>query len=129
MKKLNGNKYLDKFSKVSKECSCELINIFKDNGIKEMTFKEGENGMEYPVYIRIIQDDFGGVSEIELRKIKYKEDSSEPYLVAFGVDIDNETYAIYIDNLGGDGYDVEHSIGQIYKAVIDQIEFNKKNKK
>lgn len=127
MKKINGNKYLDRFNEVTKTCCKELINIFRQNNIKEMTFKEGQKGMDYPVRIRIIDDDFGNVYEIELTKIEYKG-ATNPYLSVLGVDCNNKTFGCYIDELGGDGYDIEHSLGNIYKAVIDQIEFNKKNR-
>ena len=121
---VNGNKYLDAFNNVAVECAKEIIQLFKDNNIKVMDFKEGEKGMDYPINIRIIGDDFGEVTEVEVYRLQYKTDGAEPYISILGKDVDGNTLGAYIDEMGGDCYDVEHSIGNIYKAIIDQLNFN-----
>ena len=123
---MDRNKYLDKFAVVAKECGTELIQLFIDNKITKIEFNEDD--MDYPLYIRIIGDAEFDAEEIMIDSLEINGIGSNCiYISITGHDgCDVKRYA-YIDEDGGDLYDVEHSIGNIYAAVVEYIEsLNKK---
>ena len=115
---MDKNKYSNMFSKLAEECAKELIGLFVANKIKKIEFNPEEDAK----YIRYIGDDFGNVDEFNLTTIELKKSKSGDYLSISGYNANGETLSAYIDEFGGEMYDVEHSLPRIYEYVVEHIE-------
>lgn len=118
---MDKNKYSDKLNKIAVECAKELISIFEENNIHAINFKVGEN-IDYEILVRIIGDEFGDVHEIALDRLVLYTGDGNPYINLSGLDQFGERFSAVIEKDGGDYFDVEHTIGRIYEAVVEIVE-------
>lgn len=119
---MDKNKYLDAFAEIAKQCAQELIKLLVDNKVTELTFSEEDEKTDYLPSIVFFDDDEGDGTVCELRKLQLVTNEGEPYIKIVGESIYGITkYGAYIDKYGGEMYDVEHSIGHIYQAVVEKL--------
>ena len=124
---MDKNKYLDKFGKVATECGTELIQLFIDNKIKKIEFNEDE--MDYPLYIRIIGDEEFDSAEIMIDSLELNGTGDCISISIAGHDKFGIDRYAFIDKDGGEYFDVEHSLGNIYASVVEYIESISEKKK
>ena len=125
---MDKNKYSNKLNEIAVECAKELISIFKENNLHVIELKVGEN-IDSEIYINIIGDNFGGNVEIALDRLEMYPGNGNPYISLSGLNVDGERFSAVIEDCGGDYFDVEHSIGRIYEAVVEIVEADNELKK
>lgn len=117
---MDKNKYLDAFAKTAMQCAQELIKLLIDNNVTELNFSEEDKDVEYVPSI-IFYDDDDNSAVCDLKKLQLVTDEGEPYIKIYGENCCGAKYGAYIDKDGGEYYDVEHSLGSIYRAVVEKL--------
>ena len=118
---MDRNKFSNIICNAAKACAIELINILKEHNVTTLEFKEDEDGVGYlPTVCFYDDDDCTGVL-CDLTRVELDTTEGKPYIKIWGDDNCGGQFGAYIDEDGGDYYNVETAIGEIYRVVVERL--------
>lgn len=119
-KTMDKNKYLNAIANIASECAKELISLLLKHNVSKLTFSEDDEEVEYIPTICFYDDDDNAVLG-DLTELELVTKEGEPYIKIYGENYLGAKSGAYIDKDGGDYYDIEHSLGKIYAAVLEKL--------
>ena len=118
---MDKNKFSTMICNAAKACATELINLLKEHNVTTLEFKEDEDGVSFQPTVCFYDDAHCDATICDLTHVELVTTEEKPYIKIFGTDNCGGEFGAYIDEDGGEFYDVEHSIGEIYRVVIERL--------
>jgi hypothetical protein len=117
---MDKNKYLDAIANTASECAKELISLLLNKKVSKLTFSSEDEEVEYIPTI-CFYDDYDNAVLCDLTELELVTNEGEPYIKISGENDWGVKSGAYIDKDGGEYYDLEHSLGKIYAAVLEKL--------
>jgi hypothetical protein len=118
---MDKNKFSTIICDAAKACATELISILKEHNVTTLEFKDDEDGVSYlPTVCFYNDNDCQGII-CDLTHVELVTNEGKPYIKIWGNDNCGGKFGAYINEDGGEFYDVEHSIGEIYRVVVERL--------
>ena len=118
---MDKNKFSTMICNAAKACATELISILKEHNVTTLEFKEDEDGVSYLPGVWFNHGDVEGAVFCDLTSLELVANEGKPYIKLWGIDDDGDILCAYIDENGGEYYDVETAIGDIYRVVVERL--------
>lgn len=118
---MDRNKFSNMICNAAKACATELINLLKEHNVTTLEFEDEENGVSYRPSVWFNNDDDENAAFCDLTSLELVTNEGKPYIKIWGEDNWGNKYGAYIDEDGGDYYNVETAIGEIYRVVVERL--------